>query len=425
MIKTILVGQERTKIDYKIIEYVNENLKIIIHVFKDYLYMDKEHGDNYLLSYVFPRDYLNRNMEECRNIVDELYEIICSGTIREYIKPKYEYVLYHIIQWWIDINEDDEDYIPIKLEGKLREEIEKNTEYIDEYDDNLMLQELENIESYLWFCFDDYDFLPESLDCIVTLYIKSPQICETLFQDVDLDDYIDFMAVDLKELYIDRRDNYINANKHINDINKNSTNKEWSEEELIKELYNSLTLLSNHVVENYNKDEVEISNAIFRSTKRLFKKCFGLELERESEIGHSIKKLGENDFYIYINDKEYKNIAIGENKYLEKFSDAYGQVLGYLNHTFKFGFTISINKQKTIEVGYKFILGQLKKNRYEDFKFNDIIENPFGLDYKYLIKSVHTIPEDEKRTMNIYHLILDLNNDVRKKVARESRRKNK
>lgn len=109
-------------------------------------------------------------------------------------------------------------------------------------------------------------------------------------------------------------------------------------------LWSIIKLLTNNLVEINNWDEVKISNEIYRMTKRLFKKLFGIEIERESTIGRAKKKLGENDFYIYENNDTFNNIDIGENKYLEGFKKAYGQLLGYLNYTFKFGFTISISK---------------------------------------------------------------------------------
>lgn len=413
MINTNLVGIDRTKTDLKVIEYVNKNLLVMIEVYQDYLRENDGFTIKEKLSDAFPREYLIRNADQCVDIIDELYEIILLSTIRDYIKPKYEFVLYHIMQWWVDIQDNDEDCIPIKIENKLREEIETNSDYIDEYGGNFVLRELQCINSYFYFCFEDHDFLRDSLDSMVILYIRSPKFIKMLFPDVDLDDYVEFMSADLRELYIEKRDEKVDENSNI---------KPWSEKLIIKRLYESLTLISNHVVEMNNKGEVEISNEVFRINKLLFKSEFGLELERESEIGHSSKKLGENDFYIYENNENYVNIAIGENKLIENFRGALGQVLGYLNPTFKFGFTILINKKRNIDDAYNFVLNELNSNPYPDFNIVEVSENPLGSSLLYLIKSVHLIPEDKSRSMNIYHIILDLNDKYRQEVAIKARK---
>lgn len=412
MIRVNLFSDKMSNTDYKINKYVNNNLRIMIEVYRDYLYMNDGFSVTEKLSDVFPREFLKQNSDKCVDIVEELYEIITSQVIRSYMKPKYEASLYYIIQWWIDIQDSEENCIPMKLEKELIDEINIGNYCDNEDGSKVILMQLKDIERYLDFCFEDHDFLQESLDSMVNLYLNNPELVECIF-NVDLDEYIELMSADMRELYIEKRD----GNKKNNHI----ILRKWSEEVIIKDIYNSLKLLNEHVIEIREKGEVEISNEIFRMIKLLFKKHYGLEVERESEIGHSMKKLGENDFYIYQNTDEYMQIAIGENKVLDGFKQAYGQLLGYLNYNFKFGFTISINKKKTIKEAYKYILENLKNSQYNEFKITQICENPFGNTYMYLIKSTHILPEDRSRTMNLYHLILDLNDDYRKKVAIKAR----
>ncbi|EOU1634910.1 hypothetical protein OQL14_002219 [Clostridium perfringens] len=412
MIDINLFEDRRSKIDIEVIKYINENLRVIVEVYRDYLYDCKDDSVVDMLEEVFPRDFIKRNKEKCIDIIEELYELIISRNIRDHIKPKYEYTLYHVIIWWIEGVDFDEDFIPIKLTEKLRNDIKENEDYLDEDGENIILNELSDIRNYLNFCFCDHDFLKHSLDNMVSLYIKSPELATEIFH-VNLDEYIDFMSVDLRELYLEK--------KQEEEKEKDNNSLIWSEELIIKELYNSFKLLNEHVVEIKDKNEVEISNEIFRMNKILFKKQYGLELEREAEIGHSKKKLGETDFFIYYNAEEYINIAIGENKLLEGFDNAYGQVLGYLNYNFKFGFTISINKNKTISEAYNYIIKKLRERDDKEFKIENIIELPFGENYKYLIKSTHIIPEDRSRTMNLYHLILDLNDSERSSIAHKAR----
>lgn len=411
MIDIDLFQNKKSKIDNDVIRYINENLRVMVEVYRDYLYDYNGNVVMEILEDVFPRDFIKRNKAKCINIIDELYELIISRSIRDYIKPKYEYALYYIIIWWIETRDYEEEYIPVKLTENLRDKIMGNKYYLNEDGENVILNQLSNIKNYLDFCFWDYDFRQDSLDSMVNLYIKYPELVSDILH-VDLDEYVDFMSVDLRELYIERKKE---ENNNTNVISK------WSEELIIKELYNSLNLLSEHIMEIKEKSEVEISNEIFRMNKRLLKCKYGLELEREAEIGHSKEKLGETDFYIYQNGDDYINITIGENKLLEGFSNAYGQVLGYLNYNFNFGFTISISKKKTIRDAYDYIIKNLMEKDDEEFKIKNIIKLPFGENYKYLIKSIHIIPEDRCRTMNLYHLILDLNDSERKNIARKAR----
>lgn len=411
MIRVNLFSDKMTTTDYKINKYVNKNLEVIIQVYIDYLYMNDGINIEEKLSDAFPRVFLKQNGDKCVEIVEELYEIISSQVMRYYIKPEYEASLYYIMRWWVDIQDNEEDCIPIKLDKELISEINLDNYYDDEDGVKIILSQLTDIKRYFDFCFEDNDFLQDSLDSMINLYLNNPALIDSIFH-VDLDQYIGLMSADMRELYIKKRD----ENKSNNIILK-----KWSEDIIIKDIYNSLKILNEHVIEIKDKSEVEISNEIFRMIKLLFKKHYGLEVERESEIGHSIKKLGENDFFIYQNSDEYIEIAIGENKVLEGFSQAYGQLLGYLNYNFKFGFTISINKKKTIKEAYKYILEKLNSCKYNEFEITQICENPFGDEYIYLIKSTHILPEDRDKTMNVYHLILDMNDEFRKKVAIKAR----
>ncbi|MDD4122357.1 MAG: hypothetical protein PHE94_05690, partial [Eubacteriales bacterium] len=110
---------ERNTLDLSITKYVNENLEIIIRVLLDYLNDDPD----FELDSFFPRDYLLRKPDECRRLVDELYDIVSSSVLRNYIKPKYEYLLYTVLQWWSDCCDDESDLIPKQLPVALREQI--------------------------------------------------------------------------------------------------------------------------------------------------------------------------------------------------------------------------------------------------------------------------------------------------------------
>lgn len=54
------------------------------------------------------------------------------------------------------------------------------------------------------YCFQDYDFLTDSLDSVVQLYLTEPILVKHIY-NIDLDDYVDLMSSDLRELYIEFR----------------------------------------------------------------------------------------------------------------------------------------------------------------------------------------------------------------------------
>lgn len=414
MLRTsFLENFNKNSVDYKINKYINENLRIMIGGYIERYLWDDESIDE--SDYMLPRYY--RNQHKAKVLIEELYDIIKSDTIRIYLKPKYEYILYEILHIYLDL-QDDDDFELDEMDNELKLLIQKDERFRfdPENEDSVDLTKyLRDVNSYLEECFQDYDFMEDTIDYVTNLYIHNKYFYELMI-DIKLDEYVDIMAPDLRE-------EYLKCRKDEEHNNFNLDVKQWTEEEIIRELYISLILISNQAMEFVDKGEVEISNEIYRNTKRLFKKCFNIEIGREDLNGCSSKKLGENDFYIYENNKsEYINIAIGENKVLDKFSQAYGQVIGYLNQTFLFGFTISINKNKSIDEAYKYIQNQLKKQNYKEFILQEIENNPLGEEYKYLIRSSHILPEDKSRKMNLYHFILHLNIDKRHRIAKQSRR---
>lgn len=399
------------EVDMLVTKYVNKNLEAIIRVLIDILNDDCDFD----LEGFLPRDYLERKPKECRKLVDELYELVKSDVLRDYIKPKYEYLLYTIISWWDDIVDKEEDLLPNALEGELLSKIENEESYISEHGGNYVLRQITSFESYYYICFYDHDFLPDQLTKMVTIYLRNSEFFNAFFPSVDLNDYIDLMPCDLRELYLDK----------CKELSENDVMEELEMGDLIVcEILYCLQSLESRVVEIENRDEVEISNDIYDSLTRILKYRFGIECTREMTIGRANKKLGETDLYLYKNDKISKqHIAIIENKYIINFQSQYQQLLGYLNQNFKFGVTISINKEMKLEDAFRKVERELNAIRETDNDFKIIrIYRPYK-EFPYVIKSHHIIPEDSTREMPVYHLILNLYDLERKKIAKRARNK--
>lgn len=399
---------EHREIDIEVTKYVNENLASIVLVVLDLL------NDNcgFDMEGFLPRDYLERKPEECRRLVDELYEMIASDVLRDhYIKPKYEYLLYSILAWWEDSTDQELDLIPNPLENELYKKVENEQLYKTEDDYNFVLEKITSYDSYYYICFENYDFLPDQLSTMVSLYLQNPTSLKKMFSIVDLDDYEDLMPCDLRELYREnKRNNQVPDSIDI-------------EQGVITEIISSLQSLEQRVVEIVRRDETEISNDIYSSLNRVLKYKFGLEITREMTMGRAISKLGETDLYIYKNDAACRtDYAIVENKYIETFTSQYRQLLGYLNPNFKFGITISINKKLRLADAVTKIKDILFKIKEDDMQFKiTTILTPFD-EFPYVIKSSHIIPEDPTKEMSIYHLILNLFDYERKEIAKVARK---
>lgn len=381
----------------RITQYVNSNLRDIIRVLIDILETDSE----FELDAFFPRDYLMRKPKECRNIIDELYEIICSKNIRNFIKPKYEYTLYSILCWWEECTDDEEDLIINQIDEELKMDLE-NSEMQD------ILKWIQDFEEYFSICFQDYDFLPETLNNMVMLYLKNPKFLEIFFQYDNLDDYIDLMDCDLRELYLEALDR------------NNEDSKVSMSDNIIQELLSVLKRFQKRIADFENRDEVQITADIQDAVAGILNSKYELHISREFTMGRAIRKLGETDLYIYSEKNGHIiDYAVLENKYIENFTNQYNQLMGYLNQNFKFGITLSMNKKMTLESGFDKIENELRaiKGSFRPIKIEKI-----GEEYTLMIVSEHIVPETGYR-MKVYHLIFQLNDKERKRAAALARNK--
>lgn len=399
MIKIDLVDYDNlTSLGIQITQYVNSNLRDIVRVLKDILETDPDFG----LDGFFPRDYLKRKPQECRDAVDELYEIIYSTTIRDFIKPKYEYLLYSILCWWEDCADSEADLIPNEIDDKLKMDL-------DNEEGRNILKWVQDFEEYYDICFQDRDFLPSQLSNLVMLFLRSPKLLEMFFQYDNLDDYIDLMECDLRDRYLEIR--YEQKSKIPSSLS----------EKIVVELVSTIRRFQKRVVHFENRDEVQITADLQDAVEGVLNSKYGLLVSREFTMGRAIKKLGETDLYIY---KEQDGIvseyAVLENKYIENFTNQYNQLMGYLNPNFSFGITLSLNRKMSLKKGFDEIENKLREVQ-GDFKPVDV-QRLVGNDTTIIV-SEHIVPETGNR-MKVYHLIFQLNDKERRKAATLARKSN-
>ena len=374
----------------RITKYVNSNLRDIVRSLLDILELDQEFD----LDGFFPRDYLMRKPQECRNSVYELYEIICSTNIRDFIKPKYEYLLYSILDWWEKCADNEDDLIINPVDDSLIKDLDN-----DDGQENLKW--IQDFQKYYNICFQNHDFLPEQLNDMVLLYLNNPKLLEMAFQ-INLDDYLDLMECDLRYRYLEKR------------YEKNSDFCSSLSEKIVMELISVIKRFQKRIVHFEKRDEVEITADIQDAVTGPLNSKYNVLIAREFTIGRANKKLGETDLYIYAEKDGYvTDYAVLENKYIENFTKQYEQLMGYLNQDFKFGITLSLNRKMSLKEGFDKIENDLKrmKGTYQPTKIKRI-----GGENTLMIISEHIVPETEN-TMKVYHLIFQLNDKERKEIA--------
>lgn len=138
-----------------------------------------------ILDGIFPQHILQKSLDKCVSIVKELHNMTKDNYKRECLAPIYEWTLYCTILWWIDVADDIElDEIPrnicISKDG------------IDLYDS------LNNVECYLDFLFQDWDFL--YVDEIYEIYKRNPNILAK-YLHIDIEKYVELMPRDIQEEY--------------------------------------------------------------------------------------------------------------------------------------------------------------------------------------------------------------------------------
>lgn len=184
-----------TDLEKSITKYVNKNVECIIRVLLDFL----EDNNGFTPEDFLPYNNLRIDNTAWNEMVYSLYDIIRSDVIREYVEPKYEILLYVILQWWDECTDDSEPLLVNKLDDNVATEIKET--YISEYGKDYVLNAIIDFKEYYYILFADHDFLHDNLERLIVIYLRSPERFKMLFSDVDLNEYKDLMSKDLREKF--------------------------------------------------------------------------------------------------------------------------------------------------------------------------------------------------------------------------------
>ncbi len=192
------------------------------------------------------------------------------------------------------------------------------------------------------------------------------------------------------------------------------------EKVIVNVVQNAIDTFQRRVAVHYGKDEISLTADLEEKIEMTLAELYDIHIKREYNMGRALKGLGETDLYFYrIQDDQITDLAILENKVIEKFRDQYFQLIGYLNPNFLFGMTVSINRNYTLEEAKRRIADTLLSVEGEYAVGEELW---FSEEHENRLMSVHTVPETGKK-MNVYHFILNLEDGSRQEAAKQGRGK--
>ena len=188
--------KENITLDWKITQYVNRNLEEIIHFAWDEI---ESSGD---VEYFSPLRLAVRAREECLLRIRELWRFTQDGVLHKNLTPVYQYHLYKMIEWYIDIIGEtecesissDDPIVIYEMDAALQEQV------VSYYGDGA-ISRFSDIKSYLGEFFDDCDFAPDFLSNIVQMYHENPPLFHSITSIEELEKYAELMDGDTYQKY--------------------------------------------------------------------------------------------------------------------------------------------------------------------------------------------------------------------------------
>lgn len=183
-------------LDWKITKYANENLKEMIHFAWDDI---TETGD---IEFYSPPRLVIQSRDECILRIRELWRFSQDHILRKDLSPVYQYHLYKIINYYIEIFSEtgegsvpfDEPIIINEMDADLKEQA------VAHYGDTA-IGRFSDVQSYLGEFFDDLDFLPDFLAGAVQLYLDKSPLFYFLTSIEELEQYVELMDGDTYRKY--------------------------------------------------------------------------------------------------------------------------------------------------------------------------------------------------------------------------------
>lgn len=266
--------------------------------------------------------------------------------------------------------------MPNQLEDILIEKIKAADEYWSEDGErNFILNAITNFEEYVYILLEDFDFLPDSLERMLVVYLRSPKFFADFLPDTDLNDYYEFMPKDLQEQFDDMQ-------KLLNCIEKNNQQNN---------LYSDILFCCQKIqANNYYKNALE--NRINDAMRDLLD-ALGHDVTDQTRQGTSSSGIeaGEVDLLVKIDKLKFAIIeALKLESIVEKnISSHIDKIYGY----------------DTLGCEYNYLIAYVKCKNFSQFweKYRSFIKQ-----YKYPHKCIKYSEENIKQFSEIKSALVTL-----------------
>ena len=218
------------------------------------------------------------NEEQLNEYFYTAFDIVFSESFRDKIKPIYQYFIYQIIEWFIEVTVDLSEHME-PLDKDLVQSIKNyydsmESEHISEY----IIELLSDFTQYNEMIFDDFDFLSPMVEDMVQIYIKSPLFFRTVLADINLIDYVPLMPKDIKEQFLDFQSKSVN----VQDSKSDKLNIKKLTRDIIRicEMIQSKPYMREWIEDQHNdtiRDGLELKDYIVRDQTRIGKSASGIQ----------------------------------------------------------------------------------------------------------------------------------------------------
>lgn len=386
--------------EYEVSKYILKKVNYVIYEILRFYNDLRETDDKGYLEELFPKHMIRENIQQCYETLNVMEEYLTDEYYHELDQVEAR-TLFYLLHWYLEATEDAEFNVEIDKEKVTTE------------DDMYIAKNINNVSSYLDFMFYDWDFLDEDLSNYLEIYFKIPEVVTDYFH-VNLDEYIDLMPKDKREQYLKCKE------KGTYNLNNDT---EGIESIIIKEVFSAIKRREEDPKRLKSTSETQLSTDITDIISSNLKN-YNIIAQREKPNGFALSSIGEDDIYLYsMNDGIYKPISVGENKIWGTYEKQIKQLLGYMNQSLKFGFTIIFNKNASLQHVLKKrreIIEKISVGQNQSFKLDEDIKNVESLDN--VLVSTHRNPEDN-RIFKIYHFIINCYLPEREEAAKEARRR--
>lgn len=275
--------KDNADLDMLITTYVNDKLEGIIHFALDYI------DDSSDVERFSPQRFFAHSTEECLLIIKELHTFSQDFALHKDLSPKYQFFLYRILDWYINISSEIEEDDPSLKDSLLLYEMDDSLkEQITSHYGSSAVDRFSNVKNYLVEFFNDWDFIPDFLANVVQLYLEGSPAFDNFTSIEELGNYVELMDGDTLIKY------------QTICIQRDAENRQ--QEILFKDFDTNLSRALNSIQRDsdcWNLDENRLNDKLCA----LLRMIYTVSDQSRQELSLSQKNAGEVDFLVFDNEE--------------------------------------------------------------------------------------------------------------------------